>query len=269
MRKRKYLIGATLALAASVAVSGVAQAAPTAQQLIVTSGKSKQDRKIKGPADINVTVNTTETPGATETAKTAATTNVDFDKDFAFTAGTLPQCDPAILAGTTTEQAKAACPGAQVGSGDATLCSAVGGCGIASLPATVTAFNGVPSGGNQSIILHTRVPGANTTTVLTGVLTNSPLGSPYGKRLVVTVPDTAATGLHLTHFFTGVPVTKSGKKPKKKKGKKAKPAPYYVSANCSDKTWSFREDTTFRGGGGNLVATTEIPCTQKKAKKKK
>jgi hypothetical protein len=105
--------------------------------------------------------------------------------------------------------------------------------------------------------------------VLTGVLTNSPLGSPYGKRLVVTVPDTAATGLHLTHFFTGIPVTKSGKKPKKKKGKKAKPAPYYVSASCSDKTWSFREDTTFRAGGGNLVATTEIPCTQKKAKKKK
>lgn len=273
MRKRKYLIGATLALAASVAVSGVAQAAPTAQQLLVTVGAAKQDKKIKGPSDINVTVNTTETPGPGEQFKTAATTNVDFDKDFAFTAGNLPQCNPTTLAGTTTDGAKAACPGAQVGSGDATLCSFLGGCGATSLPAVVTAFNGVPSGGAQTIILHTRVaPPANTTTVLTGVLTNSPLGSPYGKRLVVTVPDTALTGLHLTHFFTGVPVTRtsSGKAASAaKKKKKKKKATYYVSANCSDRTWDFREDTTFRGGAGNFTATTSVPCTQKKAKKKK
>lgn len=265
-RKRKYLIGATLALAASVAVAAIAQAAVTSQSLLVSVSAKKQDKKVRGPADINVTVDTAESP-PTPAAQTASQTVVDFDKDFKFTAGKLATCNPTPLAGTTTEQANALCGASKVGSGAATLCSAVGGCGVTpggGIQGVVTAYNGVPSGGNQSIILHARFgPPANTTTVLTGVLTSSPLGNPYGSRLVVTVPDTALTGLHLTHFQTAIPKLVSVKANKKKH----KPAKYYVSAKCSDKTWDFQSSTTFRAGGAPQTAHTTVGCKQKPTKK--
>jgi hypothetical protein len=264
MRKRKYLIGLTLALAASVAVSGIAQGAVTGQTLTVTVGKSKQDRKLRGPSDINVTVDTAEAP-PTPAAQTAAQTLVNFDPDFDLgNTAKYGECDPATLANTTTDQAKALCAGKEVGAGNSTVCSAAAGCGVVSLPGTVTAFNGVPSGGSPTIILHNRIgPPANVTTVLTGVLN--------GASLLVTVPDTAATGLNLTHFFTGVPVLKTGtQKAKGKKGGKKKSTPiYYITARCSKKTWNFSETTTFRGGAPSQSASTQIPCTQKKAKKKK
>jgi hypothetical protein len=267
-RKRKYLIGATLALAASVAVAALAQAAITGQTLSASVSATKQDKKVRGPADINVTVDTAESPPTTAT-QTASQTVVDFDKDFTFTAGALPTCNPTPLAGTTTDQANALCGPSKVGSGAATLCSAALGCGGTpggGIQGVVTAYNGVPSGGNQSIILHARFgPPANTTTVLTGVLTSSPLGNPYGKRLVVTVPDTSLTGLHLTHFQTAIPRLISVKANKKK----GKPAKYYVSAKCSDKTWDFQETTTFRAGAPPLSSHTSAPCKQKPAKKKK
>jgi hypothetical protein len=264
MRKRKYLIGLTLALAASVAVSGIAQGAVTGQKLTVTVGKSKQDRKLRGPSDINVTVDTTEVP-PTPAAQTAQQTVVNFDPDFDLgNTANFGECDPATLANTTTDQAKALCAGKEVGSGDSTVCSALSGCGVTQLPGVVTAFNGVPSGGNPAIILHNRIgPPANVTTVLTGVLN--------GNVLTVSVPDTAATGLHLTHFFTGIPVLKTGtQKAKGKKGGKKKSTPlYYITARCSKKVWNFSETTTFRAGGPSQSASTTTPCTQKKAKKKK
>jgi hypothetical protein len=276
MRKRKYLIGATLALAVSVVVAAVAQATVDKQTLIVSSSTPKQEKKTKGGAEINVTVDTSETP-PTSATQTAAETDVDFDKDFTFNAGKLPTCNPTSLAGTDTATANTLCGASKVGSGAATLCSALGGCAATpggGIQGTVTAFNGVPSGGNLSIILHARFgPPANATTVLNGTLVQSPLGAPYGKRLVVSVPDTALTGLHLTHFQTEIPkmVTVKGKKKKGKKGKKGKKIPpkYYVSANCSDKTWDFKSTTTFRAGAPTQVAQTSVPCTQKKTKKKK
>ena len=265
MRKRKYLIGVTLGLAASVAMSGIAQGAVTSQKLTVTVGASKQDRKIRGPADLNVTVDTTEAP-PTPAAQTAATTIVTFDGDFDLgNTAKFGQCDPAALANTTTDQAKTLCAGKEVGSGNSTVCSAALGCGLVSLPGTVTAFNGVPSGGNPTIILHNRIgPPANATTVLTGVLN--------GTTLNVTVPDTAATGLHLTHFFTGIPILKTGvasaaASAAKKKKKKA--PVYYITAKCSDRTWDFSETTLFRAGGISQSASTQVPCTQKPSKKKK
>ncbi len=264
MRKRKYLIGMTLALAASVAVSGIAQGAVTGQSLTVTVAKSKQDRKLRGPSDINVTVDTTEAP-PTPVNQTAATTIVTFDGDFDLgNTAQFGECDPATLANTTTAQAQALCAGKIVGSGNSTVCSAVGGCGVTSLPGVVTAFNGVPSGGNPTIILHNRIgPPANATTVLTGVLT--------GTTLTVTVPDTAATGLHLTHFFTGIPVLKTGTAAAAAStaAKKKKKPVYYITARCSRRTWSFSETTMFRAGGPSQSASTQIPCTQKKSKKKK
>ena len=268
MRKRKYLIGATLALVASVAVAAVAQATIDNQTLIVSVTAKKQDKKVKGPADINITVDNAFTPPQSA-AQTDQLTNVDIDKDFAITPGKLPTCNATSLAGTTTDQANAACGAAKIGSGAATLCSAAGGCAATpggGVQGVVTAFNGQPSGGSPAIILHARFgPPANTTTVLTGTFQPSPLGNPYGQRLVVQVPDTALTGLRLTHFQTAISRLVTVKANKKKH----KPAKYFVSAKCSHKSWSFHSESNFRAGGGQRSATTTVACTQKKTKKKK
>ena len=118
-----------------------------------------------------------------------------------------------------------------------------------------------------AIILHARFgPPANTTTVLTGSFVPSPLGNPYGQRLVVQVPDTALTGLRLTHFQSAISKIVSVKANKKK----GKPAKYYVMAKCSHKSWSFHSETQLPGGRrAERPRTTTVACTQKKTKKKK
>lgn len=269
MRKRKYLALVTAAAVVCASAAAIAQASPVSQTLTVTSAKSKQQKKTRGPGDISVTIDTSDV-APFENPKTASQTLLDLDSDFAFDTGTLKTCNPTSLVNTTTDQAKAVCGKSQVGSGNATLCSGTGGCGTVSTPAVVSAFNGVKSGGNPVLLLHTKTGTAAPASILIGTLINSPAGKPYGKRLSVVVPDTAPATLHLTHFFTNIPVFKTGQtKANKKKGTKAK-AKYYITAKCSgDKVWQFAESTTFRGGGGTLSATATTPCTQKKAPKKK
>jgi len=262
--RNKYVVGATLALALSLVASGSALGAVTSQKLTVDAAPTLQHKKgPAGPVGINVTVDTFESP-PTPAAQTAQTTVLNFDRAFNLgNTANYPQCNPVSLANTTTDQAKALCSSAQVGAGDSTVCSAAGGCGITSLPGIVTAFNGVPSGGSPTIILHNRIgPPANATTILNGVLT--------GDTLTVSVPDTAATGLHLTHFFTAVPVLKTGVVKKKgKKGKKKKKNVFYITAKCLDRVWDFNETTFFRAGAPAQFSGTSQPCQQRKPKKKK
>ena len=266
MRKHKYLVtGALTAVAAFAAVS-VAQAAQT-QSLTVSATNTKQDKKVLGGTGLHVDIKTTY-PIGTPASQSASHTDLDLPKDFVFTPPTAT-CDPSKLAGTTTAQAQAACPGTQVGQGTAQLCSTVAGCGGApSVPAAVTAFNGVAQGGNPVLILHTKPGGlgaATPPTILTGVLIPSPAGGVYGKRLSVQVPDTSSTGLDLVDFDTTINrmVTKKANK------KKHKAAKYYIGAKCSKKLWAFQETTTFNAGGGTANASATVPCKQKKSKKKK
>src|SRR5688500_3106119 len=106
MRKRKYLIGATLALAMSFAVSATALAAPTGQTLTVKMTPAKQQKKVAGPAAIDVVVATQYT-FPTTVGQTASNTVLDFDKDLSFDSGNLADCNPTALANTTTAQADA------------------------------------------------------------------------------------------------------------------------------------------------------------------
>jgi hypothetical protein len=277
MRKRKHVVGLTLAVAASVAMASVAHGAVTGQTLTTTVTPAKQDKKAAGPVNLETTIATQSTPG-TPVNQTVNLNEFQLDKDFVINTGSLKTCNPTSLVGTTTDAAKStACPGTQVGQGDAALCSAAAGCGAGPgvVPAVVTAFNGVKSGGNPVLLLHTKPGGiaaATPPSILTGTLVPSNIGNPYGKMLSTIVPDTAATGLHLTNFHvvlnklktgTGKAASVSAKKKKKKK------ALYYISAKCSDKTWSFKETSYYRGGGTTQTAESTQPCTQKKAKKKK
>jgi hypothetical protein len=289
MLKRRILPVA-LAAALSLATAGAAQAALTGQTLDVTAAPIKQDKKKRGGGSITVTIDT-QYSFPTPAGQTAETTFVDFDRDFVFNPGKKAACNPTALVGTTTEIAKNVCGGAMIGSGDATLCSFAAGCaGGGLVGAVVTGFNGPKQNGQPTLLLHTKTNTAAPPSILNGVVGNSPLGGPYGKRLTVSVPDTSATGLTLTHFRMFVPKQVTNKKRvadkkkrnkckridnKGKRGKCLKKAKrtvktFYISQRCSnDRRWSFAESTVFRSGGSTHSASTSQACVQKKSKKKK
>jgi hypothetical protein len=278
MRKRKYVVGLTLGLAASVALASVAHGDVTGQTLTTTVAPAKQAKKgTPGAVKLETVIATQTTPG-TNNAQTASLNEFHLDKDFVINTGNLKTCNPTRLVGTTTEGAKTtACPGTQVGQGDASLCSSALGCGgpAGVVPAVVTAFNGVKSGGNPVLLLHTKpggVAAATPPSILTGTLVSSNIGKPYGKMLSTVVPDTSPTNLHLTNFHVVLNSIKtSGGKSASvsAKKKKKKPSTFYLAAKCSDKTWEFKETTFYRAGGTTQTASTTQACTQKKVKKKK
>jgi hypothetical protein len=286
MRKRKYVIG-SLALAAAVCFAAVAQAAVTSQEVNWKPDPSptkQSKKKPKGGVGLGVGVvahydNLSQGGPPAPPSAHAELAVIHFDKDFAFNAGTLPQCPKATIATLDTAAAIAACPGAVVGTGDAHLNGVAG-------PATgvVTAFNGVTSSaGEQVIELHARVgPPLNTTAVLTGTLQPSTRASEgYGKQLRVPVAPLAGGAEVILDFSTSLPklISKKGGKSAstaKGKKKKKKPPTYFIAGNCSDKTWNITGDFTFVDSPGGIVEPTKVisgsdtaACSQKPVKKKK
>jgi hypothetical protein len=131
-----------------------------------------------------------------------------FDTDFKFNPQTVPVCNK-NLANTTEKQAMALCGSALVGKGTAQATSTAN----ATINGCVIAFNGPPSSGNPTIILHSRFvinppcPNPSTSTagsvdaILKGTLTAA--GKPgYGKKL--DVPNIDTQPLPLKDFTTTV-----------------------------------------------------------------
>lgn len=242
MRKKNYVIGA-LAVAVAAVIPASASAAITSQTVTVAASptkvtkKAKKGSKPKYATPVALTVGThavysATAPSPPNPTPVATLVNLDFDNDFTFTTKGIPTCNPTALTGTTTAAAQAVCGPSQVGTGSANLVGIVG-------PATavVSAFNGTPVNGQPQLLLHTRVGAPlNTTAILPGVLTKSPVAG-FGTRLVVTVPPLAGGYEALTDFVTTV--DKRFKVKKKVNGKTKKIKSGYVTAVCQDKnkTW--------------------------------
>jgi hypothetical protein len=181
-------------------------------------------------------------------------TIVNFPTDLKFDPGTIPDCNISSLRGKTTAGARAACPKSIVGQGLSTIHTLAESPGA--LQGTVTAFNGVPAGGNPTLYLHTDIAGVATKPILEGTIT--------GSTLTVAIPPVAGTVIQ--HFDTTINKVVSKKKKNKKTGKVTKT--YYFSARCSKGTWTEDEITTYQGGK-TLTASAGQKCKQKKSKKKK
>jgi hypothetical protein len=249
MRKRKFLIGAVVAVAGSLALASVASGAVVSQTYSSVAQKTKQDKKVRGPVgnfttNVDTAYDAVFSPGGIQTV-------LRFDSAFKFDPGNIPDCNPALITGKDAAGAAASCGSSQVGQGAATLRSSP--TGASTLPAVVTAFNGVPSGSAPVILLHTDIIGSTTSPILTGTLN--------GTTLTVDIPPSPFV---ITHFDTTVNQVLI-KKANKKKGK---PAKYYVSAKCNDGKWDHSETTTFGDGSSKSGAFTQT-CKKKKSKKKK
>jgi hypothetical protein len=231
MRKRKYLIGATLGVLGAFVFSSTALAVPTSQSLSVVATPSKQKKKVFGIVkSFANTVDTTYTGGF---APPATQTVLTYSKDFKFTPGNTPQCPLASINNKPMATARGACAGSIIGGGSALL---NGG----ALSAVVTAFNGQPQNGHPTIYLHSNVNNDFADPVLVGEL------NPSTNTLTVAIN---SAGLAITHFQTTIFKRKTGK---------AKNA-YYVTARCRKGKWITSEQTTF-ANHQTLSASTKQKC---------
>ncbi len=239
-----------LGLALALGVSGVAQAAST-QHIEASINKTKLPKKQRKGVALTVHTSTTGPSGqlpAPSLPAEAQTADIHFGKGFKFTTKGLAQCDqnaPAIQSGTT-QQAIDACPDAVVGNGTA---QAVCNPPLVAGPTVVTAFNGIPQGGDPTIILHARTDSLDNTTPLIGAI--------QGRDLHVAVPQLAAGICSLSDLTATI------KKSYKAKGEKKN----YVSARCKKKNKGLEvtsDWTYYNGPNATADNETPIPCKPKK-----
>ena len=200
--------------------------------------KPKFDKKKYKPTSITVSTTTIDQANPAGLPPKPAQAVILYDKDIRFDHEAVPGCDPAQIAGTTTEEALAACGPAKVGTGSAVanLPFGVGGT-RQDFPAVVTGFNRSDLNG---IVLHSRVTALGTTTLLLGEL--------HGQELTIEVPPIAGGAGSSSEFSTTVQ------------------AKDYVQARCKNKKIDYTATFSFRDGTPDASATDQQPCKQKKRK---
>jgi hypothetical protein len=266
MRKR-LTSAVAIAVAVAVTAAGVAGAVQSpvlngpdgnTQSIAVKITPQKLSKKKAEPVTLDVTTATTTTnPSANNGAPIPAVEAVvDFPKGLSIFSKGYPTCDAGLLQNTSTEAALEACKKAKIGGGTGTA-DLVVGTKIFPVTTTITAFNGVPSGGKPVILLHTysQTP-VQTTIVLVGTVSNINKEG-FGARLDVQIPliaggQGAITGFHVNIFKTF-----------KYKGKKRS----YVSSTCLSKKMKIRGKFVFKDGE-SLTPSVVQKCSQKTEKKK-
>jgi hypothetical protein len=230
MRKRKYLIGATLGVLGALVVSGTAFAgSPTSQTLETTLAPAKQNAKVFGGVSLHNIISTNyDTFVGSHSPKT---TTFTIDPNVKFVNGNIPACPLSSVQGKFDAQARASCPQSITGQGTVQVNGgAIGG--------NVTFFSGGPS----TIYVQTDIgPGATTLTII---------GTIQGRTLTFSnIPDTV--GLDLTKFDTTFNKRKTGK------------SSFYVMARCKKGKWATTESTNFYSGQ-TLSASSSMKCKAKK-----
>jgi hypothetical protein len=202
-----------------------------------------------GGASIRGDTDTTYTPfGPAGPTPSLIRAVIHFDDDFEIDATGVPICNPVLLAGTTTAQAIAACPGAQIGDGSETWTGppAFGG----TFPAVVTIFNGPPVGTDPTVLLHVRLfppgfPPAGVTAVVTGVVSASTLGGDYGQQIDFVNPPSIP--FQLTHIDLTLFELETS------------PGQFYFSARCGDpdQTWNVTVVNTYNDASTQSASSAQ------------
>jgi hypothetical protein len=231
-----------------MAIASVALAAGTDENTESVLGKvspKKLDKKKYKPVKLYAGVETTTThavPGQQNPEQQL----IEFGKNLKFKSSAAPRCT-APLAGTTTDQARQACPGKSV-LGTGVAHANLGGGPDQVSDVTVTTFNG-PA--NNEITLHAFSPslGAANTQVVLGKLIKAPSGGKYGKALLVSdAPDLGGDAFMLTRFDTTI---------ERKTG--------VVLGRCKDKKFRFHNVVTYDDGTTDTADLTQ-KCKRKKSR---
>ncbi|HEY7257255.1 MAG TPA: hypothetical protein VH476_11305 [Solirubrobacterales bacterium] len=149
---------------------------------------------------------------------------LEFDKDGRLTTKGLPVCQPASLAGTTTETARRICGKATVGSGTVAASVADPGLQGVVLRSPLSLFNGPRINGNATVVAHARalVPKPQTYVVL--ITIEKLKKGAFSYRASAEVPEFAEGTGSLIHLEAEI-----GRRYKAGGVKRS-----YVSAKCTD-----------------------------------
>ena len=193
---RRKLVGVTaVAVALAVGLAGSASGTNTqTMDVIVTPTKLPKNKLAPATLESKTITGCKAPCGGPGAIKPVTRATIYYDHNSGYDTTGIPTCKVQQIENTTTQQAKAACAPAMIGSGQAKV--KVGGDpNSGDVSAVITAFNGQPQGGKPLVLLHTRVDAIGQTTVLRGTLNN--VSGKYGFRLDVVVPqlplNTAAT----------------------------------------------------------------------------
>jgi hypothetical protein len=235
---RKHLVW-ILGLALALGASGVASAA-SVQHLEASINKKKLPKKQRKGVKFSFhvfDVGASGLPPAPTLPSQAKSLDLKLGKGFAFDTKGVPECnqnDPAIQSGSTAA-ALAACPDSVVGQGDAqVVCNPP----LPSVPAVITAFNGVPEGGNP-VLIEQAVSTLATVPIIAEI---------RGRTIHADLDQLAAGVCALNDFSTVVG-----------KGK-------YVSARCKKKNKGLEvtsDWTYFNGPDLHVDNETPIKCKPK------
>jgi hypothetical protein len=202
LRKTRFVLA--IGLVTALGAAGIAFADGASDNTETVLGKvspSKLSKKTYKPVKFYAGVQTTTThavPGQQNPEQQL----IEFGKNIKFDTTAAATCS-AALNGTTTDQAKAACPAkSNIGSGTATADLGQGPTQVNDV--VVTVFNGPAK--NQ-IRLHAFSPtlGAANTQVVLGNIVKAPSGGKYGQALnVPDAPDLGGDAFMLTKFDTTI-----------------------------------------------------------------
>jgi hypothetical protein len=173
---------------------------------------------------------------------------IDFDRDGRLSVGGLPSCPPDRVADASTAEARRACAGAIVGSGQIEASIAVGAGAIAA-SAPLTIFNGPRVDGNPTAILHARIAVPAVQTFAIEVPIERRRGE-FRYRATLDLPPIAGGLGAITHVQAkiGRRFSAGGRRRS------------YVAARCSDGI--LRTHGRFTFGDGTIVdGSVEKPCT--------
>lgn len=161
---------------------------------------------------------------------------IDFDRDGRLSVAGLPTCAPAAIAGASTEEARATCRGAIVGTGQVRALISVPGGSVAAR-SDLTVFNGPRLGGLPTAILHARLTNPVTETYAVVVPIEQRRGG-FRYRARIDLPPIAGGAGAITHVDVEI-----GRRYRAGGQKRS-----YVSARCSDNILETHGRFTFEDG---------------------
>jgi hypothetical protein len=231
------LLPVILLIAFLVVGASPALGAVTSQTVSATASSSTQSPTLPHGVSLQLVMNTTwdsDTPAPLHKMGV-----FHLDNDFSIDSTGLAECDSTSVQGKPTASAIAACPGAVVGSGNVTLTA--GG-----LTGVVTVFNGLPSGGDPTILAHVDIGNGTFILLVPGLIQTSSRGGDFGTQISMgPFPNIAGIGIsHLAVTFNNLQTS---------------PGHHYISATCSDldHTWNYVVDFTYFDD-----STLSVPATQ-------
>jgi hypothetical protein len=254
MRKRTYLVGAILGIAASTTFAGSAAADLSSTTFRAAAKPKRQAASERGGVKLTANFERIYSGGSLAGSGTCPSSGlsvpgctffpaateiaVDVDDDFKYKQrGSLPQCSAPALAGKDAASARASCPDSVIGQGSLNAVTTDG----VSHPGILTLFNGPTA---TPILEHADIVGTPIKQVNGGTVGTSPLGGDFGTRITFpTSPPFIAVFTHIDATINRVVVNKSAVK-------KGADKRFLLSARCKDKNrkWNFGGTSTFSDG---------------------